>query len=121
MSWSTIANFFGFIFLAAACLTIVNVESARLGRHASRFVATLLAVAAYYGAVSIEGIVLELPAVKFEFLKYLVPVLGMTGIVYFGWKVYDNRDNEWNDIIRSGRKLLFVAGFALLARFLLSL
>ena len=119
MDWSTIANILGFASLLTAGFTIAKVESAELGVYSSRFVATLLAVAVYYGVISIGGIVPELPTVKFEFLKYLVPVLGVAGIAYCGWKVYENWDTETKSIMKSGWKLLLVVVFALLARILL--
>lgn len=121
MDWPTIANAFGFISLAAAGFTITKVDSAELGEYSSRLVATLLALAVYYGVVSIGGIVPELPTVKFEFLKYLVPALGVAGVVYCGWKVSENWAAETKSLMKSGWKLLLVVGFALLARILLSL
>ena len=121
MDWSTMANVLGFVSLAAAGFTIAKVESAELGEYSSRLVGTVIAVFVYFGIISIGGIVPELPAVKFEFLKYLVSVLGAAGIVYCGWKVYQNRSTEIRSLIKSGWKLLLVVGFALLARILLSL
>ncbi len=121
MDWSTVANVLGFASLAAAGFTIAKVESAELGVYSSRFVAIVLAVAVYYGFISIGGIVPELSAVKFQFLKYLVPVLGIAGIAYCGWKVHENWPTETKSIMKSGWKLLLVVVFALLARILLSL
>lgn len=121
MDWSNIANVFGIVSLAAAGFTITKVESTELGENSSRLVATLLAVAVYFGIFSIGNIVPELPTVKFGFMKYLVPIFGVVGVAYYGWNAYTKRAAEIQSIIKSSGKLILVVGFALLARFLLSL
>ena len=124
MNWSvisTVANVFGFLFLFAAIALITTVESAKLGEFASKFVATLLALSVYYGVTSFgEGIVPELPAIKFEFLKYAVPIVGTLGLIVLAVMVIRNWSAEMDSVKKSGARMLLVAVCAVAARILLS-
>jgi|CXWL01.1.fsa_nt_gi hypothetical protein len=115
-----IANILGFFFLVVTAISISSVESIELGEYASRFIATLLAVFAYFGLVSIGGIAPNLPAIKFELLDYLILFFGVSGILHFGYKIYENWNTETETVMKGGGVVAFVVVFAILARFLLA-
>ena len=100
-----------------------SVESAELGTWASRFVAVVLAILAYYGLSSFaeDFPALVLHPVKYEFMKYAIPVVRVIGLAFLGWKVHKNWKEETKSVMESGWKLTAIVGLALLGRFLLSL
>jgi hypothetical protein len=123
MSWAIVWTVLGFVFLIAAGFTITRVGAAQLGEFASRFIAVVLAILGYYGLTSVSDFApqLTLNPVNIEILRYAVPIAGAAALLYYGWKVYENRKAEIDSVMKSGIRFLLVVVFAALARFFLSL
>ena len=123
MHLSIIWAVIGFGSLFAAGFFVSQVESAELGIWSSRFVALLLGILTYYGCTSLFDTFIPLPLhpVKYEFMKYAMPVVAIIGLGFLGWKVRKNWNEETTKVMKSGRRLTIIVVLALLGRFFLSL
>jgi hypothetical protein len=107
----------GFVLLAIASASIVKLEAAALGPHATRLVALLVALAAYFGALSLTR---HIPAlanpVRLRLVAWVVPLAGGAGVLYCAWRILQNWHAELHGLVRGALKLLLIVALAVLAR-----
>jgi len=108
--------------VTAIAALIVRLEPVALGPQSTRLLALGLALAAYFGALSVTRHVPALAQpVRLRPIAWLVPLAGGGGLLYCAWGVLQNWSSELHGLIRALLKILVVLALALLARLLFSL
>ena len=103
----------GFCCLFGSAIMIRFVKEATLGEDASRLVGVILAVAAYYYAARGRSI-------KYEFVKYAVPVAAVIGFMFLISRVRENWKKEIESLLESSWKLMITVALGFFGGFLLS-
>ena len=112
-------NICGWIALLVASAIAMTVHKVELGEFSSKMVGLLFSAAAYYGVTEISEIWPN-PTLKFDWLRYVVPGLGVADI---GWFAYANRSKIWSEmgeLFWSSWRFFLMASLAVFARYCFS-
>lgn len=98
-------------------MLVLRLEPVALGPYSTRLLALTMALAAYFGVLSITHHVPALAQpVRLRPIVWLVPLAGGTGAAVLMWRVLQNRRAELHGLGRVLLKILLVVALALLTR-----
>lgn len=101
---------------------ILRLEPVALGPQSSRLIALSMALAAYFGVLSVTRHVPALAQpVRLRPILWLVPLAGGAGALICVWRILQNWSSELHGLLRALLKILLVVALALLARLFFTL
>jgi hypothetical protein len=96
---------------------IMRLQPVALGADSTRLLALSMALAAYFGVLSVTHHVPALAQpVRLRPMAWLVPLAGGAGMLLLIWRVLQNWPAELHGLIRALLKILLVVALALLTR-----
>jgi hypothetical protein len=107
----------GLVFSGLIAAVTLKMQPAALGPQATRLLVTIVALAAYFGALPLARHVPALSnPVRLRVIAWAIPIAGGLAVLYFTWRVLQNWHAELHGLVHGVLKLLLIVALAVLAR-----